>query len=84
MTTMPNGGQLPPRNGHVHSQYWTEREHERFEDRLTPEIQGLRNEVRLLANRLTLILGAGAVVIFLINMLAPIFQGLFGIQVEAR
>lgn len=64
---------------HHHPEYWTERDHDRFEDRVTRELSKLRSDVERLSARVTLLLGAIAVIAFILPILAPLIRPLFGI-----
>lgn len=64
---------------HVHTEYWTEADQYRFEDRISREIHGLREEVRGIAARLTMMLGALALLAFLLPLIAPFIRGLFNL-----
>lgn len=59
---------------HVHPEYWTETDHNRFEDRVAKEVHDLRTEVRslgadlkALAARFAWLMGALAVLVFVAN-----------------
>lgn len=64
---------------HVHPEYWTESDQHRFEDRVSAELRAIRSdlrgtniEVRQLTLRLTLMLGAIAIIGFLLPIFAPV------------
>jgi hypothetical protein len=61
----------------VHPEYWTEADHNRFEDRVSLELHHVKQEVRSLSNRLTYMLGAVAILAFLLPMFAPFLGSLF-------
>jgi hypothetical protein len=68
----------PPRparrtTDHWHPEYWTEVDHNRFEDRVSKEIHDLRTEVRGLGQRMAWLLGGLGVVIFVVNIVATIY-----------
>ena len=64
---------------HVHPEYWTESDQFRFEDRIGREIHALREEVRGIATRLTMMLGALALLAFLLPLIAPFIRSLFNL-----
>lgn len=55
---------------HWHPEYWTETDHNRFEDRVSKEIHELRTEVRNLGSKMTSLLAGLGVVIFIVNIVA--------------
>jgi len=61
-------------NDHLHPEYWSQRDHDRFEDRIAEQIHELREEVHLLATRMAWLLGAIAVLVFLIGLLSPFLR----------
>lgn len=67
---------------HVHVEYWTEIDQHRFEDRISLQIAELRKEVRDIAARLTMMLGALALLAFLLPLVAPFIRGLFNLPVQ--
>lgn len=83
MNIPPDAPRRRATDHHVHPEYWTEVEQHRFEDRVSRELRGIRQdlradiqgtqaEVRQLATRLLLMLGAIALLGFLIPIVAPI------------
>ena len=68
-----------PARDHVHTEYWTEQDHYRFEDRVTAEIRELRKDVETLSSRLTWLLGGLALATFLITILAPFVRDFIGV-----
>jgi hypothetical protein len=61
---------------HVHPDLWSERDHERFEERLGQELHGIRQELKLLGRiagglSLAATIGPILVVIFLRFILPP-------------
>ena len=66
---------------HYHPDLWSEMDHHRFEDRLRQELKDLREQVSSLSNRMMLLMGAVALMVFLIPIVAPFIRGaLFGNQ----
>jgi hypothetical protein len=58
---------------------WTVEQQHRFEDRVSQEVHSLRNEVKGLADRVTLLLGAIALLAFAIPVIAPFVRNLLGV-----
>jgi hypothetical protein len=65
-------------NDHLHPEYWTELDQHRYEDRLANEVKGIKDEVGKLNQRITLIMGAVALMAFLLPVAAPFIRGLLG------
>ena len=86
-------GEAPRRratDNHVHVDSWTRAEQHRFEDRMalelkdvSEEIGGVREEVRSLNNRITLMLGGLAILAFLLPIAAPFIRSLIGIPLDS-
>lgn len=72
MTKVPT----PP---HFHPEYWTERDHERYEDRTSNEIRELRKDVEVLSTRITYLLGGLGLLMFLATLFAPLIRTLLGV-----
>jgi hypothetical protein len=70
------GDQGPQRRitDHYHPDYWTRSEQHRHEDRMSREVENLEQAVRMLANRVTLMLGALALIGFLIPIVVPFIR----------
>lgn len=64
---------------HIHPEYWTQHDHERFEDRIAIEIRSLHSSVDKMNNRLTLLFGGIAVIGFVIPVIAPFIQKILGL-----
>lgn len=65
---------------HVHPEYWTEVDHDRFEGRVAAELErlrgdvhGLRGEVNRATARLSWLLGALGVAVFVVNIAVTIY-----------
>lgn len=56
---------------HAHQDYWRTDQQHRFEDRMASELQEIKEEVRSLNGRLTLLLGALALIAFALPIVAP-------------
>ena len=65
---------------HVHPQYWGAEDHHRFESRMAKELERLREDVEQLTMRLTLMLGAIAILAFIIPILAPFLTAWAGVD----
>lgn len=62
----------PPRpqrrvSDHVHEQYWTETDHDKYESRVEKELHELRADVKSFSHRFAWLMGALAVLVFLAN-----------------
>jgi hypothetical protein len=70
------GDQGPQRRitDHWHPDYWTRSEQQRHEDKMIREVENLESAVRMLANRVTLMLGALALIGFLIPIVVPFIR----------
>lgn len=65
---------------HVHPEYWTEADQERYERRVAQEVHGLRGEVKQLADRVLMMLGAIGLLAFLLPLAAPFIRAAFGVE----
>ena len=86
---MPGAPQRRATDNHVHMDAWTRAEQHRFEDRManelkdvSEEIGGVRDEVRSLNNRMTMLLGGLAILAFLLPIAAPFIRSLIGIPID--
>ena len=59
---------------HAHPEYWEESQQHRYEDRIAAELQGIKQEVSRLATRITMLMGAVAVLAFLLPLIAPFIR----------
>jgi len=59
---------------HSHDQYWEETQQHRYEDRIASELQGIKQEVGKLSARITMLMGAVAVLAFLLPLIAPFIR----------
>lgn len=64
---------------HVHPEYWTEFDQEKYERRVAREVHGLRSEVKQLADRVLMLLGAIMLLAFLIPIAAPFIRSAIGV-----
>lgn len=64
---------------HVHPDYWTKDSQHRYEDRVAGEIKELEKAVEKLTQRVTLLMGAIGLLIFVIPVAAPFIRGLLNI-----
>lgn len=67
-------------DNHVHPEYWSESDHNRFEDRIAAELVKMRaemhefgNKVAGQTNRLSWLMGALAVIVFVVNILVTVY-----------
>lgn len=65
---------------HVHTEYWTADAHHRFEDRVSKELHELRSDVAALTSRLTYLLGALAIIAFMLPIIAPFVRAILGLD----
>ena len=59
---------------HSHEQYWEETDQHRYEDRISAELKGIKEEVGKLSARITMLMGAVAVLAFLLPLIAPFIR----------
>jgi hypothetical protein len=59
---------------HVHPEYWEEAQQHRYEDRLAEELQRIRKELARLGTTITLMMGALALLVFAIPVIAPFIR----------
>ena len=59
---------------HVHDEYWEESQQHRYEDRIASELNGIKVEVGKLATRITMLMGAVAILAFLLPLIAPFIR----------
>ena len=64
---------------HFHPEYWEETDQHRFEDRVSQELHAIRGEVRSLRQTVTMLMGAIAVLAFILPIAAPFIRSLMGI-----
>ena len=64
---------------HWHSEYWERDDQHRFEDRVSDEMKGIRGELRSLRQTVTMLMGAIAVLAFILPIAAPFIRGLIGL-----
>jgi len=95
MDRMPEPSSRPHRStvpDHWHPEYWTQDEHNRFEDRVVGELRSLRaenkddneklrNELSALTTRLAWLFGVLATALFLITFLAPYIRDVLNFPV---
>lgn len=76
---MSVGGPRRRASDHVHTEYWTEIEQHRYEDKITDELKGLRREVKALSDRLLMVIGALALLAFTLPIIAPFIRAALGL-----
>lgn len=59
---------------HAHDDYWEVNQQHRYEDRIASELQGIKQEVGKLSSRITMLMGAVAVLAFLLPLIAPFIR----------
>ena len=65
---------------HLHREYWEKTDQHRFEDEVSAELRGVKQEVKKLNDRITLLLGALALVAFALPIIAPFVRAALGIS----
>jgi len=71
------GGPQRRASDHVHLEYWEESQQHRYEDRMASELQQIRSEVKKLADRILLLMGALGLLAFVLPIAAPFIRQLF-------
>lgn len=64
---------------HFHPDVWSRDEQHRFEDGLEREMKEMRAEIRVLSNRLILVIGGLGLLAFVLPIAAPFIRGALGI-----
>jgi len=59
---------------HVHPETWTKDEHNRFEDRIRRELEKIEQAIGNLTLRVTLMIGALALIAVLLPVIAPFIR----------
>ena len=62
---------------HHHPEYWTETDHNRFEDRVAHELRDMRADLKSMGTRMAYAMGALAILVFLVNIAAFVFLPVF-------
>jgi len=65
--------------GHYHPELWTTDQQHRYEDRTSLEMEKLEKAVDRLTTRVTLLMGAIGVLVFVIPIAAPFIRGALGL-----
>lgn len=73
------GGPRRVARDHVHEGIWTTAQQHRFEDRVGDELEGLRADVRKIADRVTLLIGGVALLAFILPIVAPFIRSVIGL-----
>lgn len=63
---------------HHHPEYWTVRDHDRYENRISAELRDLRDELDVIGTRLSLMMGGIAVLAVILNLFGPVIQQWIG------
>lgn len=64
---------------HVHPDYWTRDAQHRYEDRVGREVEKLERAVEKLTTRVTLLMGAIGLIVFILPIAAPFIRGFLGL-----
>jgi len=64
---------------HYHPELWTRDAQHRYEDRIAGDVKELRVAVERLTQRVTMLLGAIALLVFVLPVLAPFIRGFLGL-----
>lgn len=65
--------------GHYHPEHWTQDQQHRYEDRVGREMEKLEAAVDRLTNRVTLLMGAIGLLVFILPIAAPFIRGFLGL-----
>ena len=66
-------------SNHFHPELWTRDAQHRFEDRTATELKDLERAVDRLTQRVTLLMGAIGLLVFVIPIAAPFIRGLLNL-----
>jgi hypothetical protein len=66
-------------SNHYHPDLWTEVQQHRYEDRVQSELRDLKQAVDKLTVRVTMLLGAIALLVFILPVAAPFIRGFLGL-----
>lgn len=64
---------------HYHPELWTRDAQHRYEDRTGRELERLEAAVDRLTNRVTLLMGAIGLIVFILPIAAPFIRGVLGL-----
>ena len=64
---------------HYHPDLWSRDAQHRYEDRMASEIQALERAVEKLTQRVTLLMGAIGLIVFILPIAAPFIRGVLGL-----
>ena len=67
---------------HLHAEYWRVEEQHRFEDRISVELRGIRDDLERLTARVLLIFGGVALLAFLIPLFIPVIRDFLNIPTQ--
>lgn len=71
-----------PITEHYHPDMWTRGEQHRHEDFTNAEIDAIQKELRALGNRITMMVGAIGLLVFLLTFFAPFIRAFIGLDVS--
>jgi hypothetical protein len=66
---------------HWHVEYQTHEAQIRYEQRIEKQLEEIRDELQVLANRMLLMMGGLGLVAFLLPIIAPFLRDLLGVEV---
>lgn len=66
---------------HLHPEYWEVSDQRHYEERIGNELQGLRRDVKSLADRVLMLIGALGLLAFILPIVAPFIRTLFQVPV---
>ena len=65
---------------HIHQEYWRETEQHRYEEEVAKRIGRVEGAIEKLTNRITLLMGAIGLLLFILPILAPYIRDFIGIN----
>ena len=65
--------------GHYHPELWTTDQQHRYEDRIKEELQALERAVDRLTQRVTMLLGGIALLVFILPIVSPWIRAFVGV-----
>lgn len=65
--------------GHIHAELWSKSDQHRFEDQINAEMKEVERAVDRLTQRVTLLMGAIGLLVFILPIAAPFIRGFLGL-----
>lgn len=65
--------------GHIHADYWSRTDQHRFEDQVKQDMKEVERAVDRLTQRVTLLMGAIGLLVFILPIAAPFIRGFLGL-----